>query len=217
MPPVLQVHDDFKRDLKTITLIVLMISSAAFLGLWVYSLWNTGTLSFAYDSRTSYFISSYHGRIEFARQYAPATTKLQIGGITLNRPTDVSVLGRIWGSPARLPARFSGPMTNIVFNFDPHQLEHGRLGFGWSSILVLRVVAIPDWFPSIILATLALLLWRHWRRPAKLHSKRRCRGCGYDLRATPDRCPECGLVVPGRSASFLSRIAPHLYRAPERR
>jgi hypothetical protein len=59
-------------------------------------------------------------------------------------------------------------------------------GFAWK-------LAVPYWFPVATLMVPALL-WRlrFYRERQRLGL---CRSCGYDLRATPERCPECGSPV----------------------
>lgn len=64
--------------------------------------------------------------------------------------------------------------------------------------MVGRHVAMPYWFVAAVL-TLLPLQWRldvaRGRREQRRHGAGQCRACGYDLRATPDRCPECGVPV----------------------
>jgi hypothetical protein len=52
---------------------------------------------------------------------------------------------------------------------------------------------IPNWFVMLISAILPawwLIQARRWRK-----RKGMCPQCGYDMRATPQRCPECGMVA----------------------
>jgi hypothetical protein len=67
----------------------------------------------------------------------------------------------------------SGPLT----------LTHHRLSLWW-------VAALAAVLPSAWAAR--RLPWRRWFGP---RPPGQCRNCGYDLRATPDRCPECGLIA----------------------
>ena len=60
-------------------------------------------------------------------------------------------------------------------------------------------IGVPYW--AMLLATLTLpALWFRWWRHSRLlrwrvaHSC--CVTCGYDLRASKDRCPECGTAIP---------------------
>jgi len=60
-----------------------------------------------------------------------------------------------------------------------------------------REVVVPHYF----LLLLTLVLPARWWVTRKRLAPGACARCGYDLRATPDRCPECGAVTSPLSIS----------------
>jgi hypothetical protein len=59
----------------------------------------------------------------------------------------------------------------------------------------MTVLVVPHW-ALVAASSLLPLAWvvRRWRTRG-LRRQGHCRGCGYDLRASRDRCPECGRAV----------------------
>jgi len=91
------------------------------------------------------------------------------------------------------PGMFQGHRLSGTFDDEPHTLFPG---------LIVNWQTRPDeWYTRGIAIhwTLLIAITGPWPIITAIRKRRRpiaglCTNCGYDLRATPDRCPECGLV-----------------------
>jgi hypothetical protein len=79
-----------------------------------------------------------------------------------------------------------------------HVLEMVSPGFDWGPH---RIVRVPYWLPTFAFALLSAALAISAMRRQRVQKLGLCAECGYDLRATPSRCPECG-ARPKRSAEI---------------
>ena len=60
-----------------------------------------------------------------------------------------------------------------------------------------RNLYLPLWELALLTAVLPVTWFVRQRRRRRLQRVGHCGRCGYDLRATPQRCPECGARAPG--------------------
>jgi hypothetical protein len=87
--------------------------------------------------------------------------------------------------------RFAGFVTR-------HDRSRDRGGGSVETLHAMNMVlyGIPSWALLLTTAGLPAASAAAWWRRRNLARRRRsaglCAGCGYDLRATPGRCPECG-------------------------
>jgi hypothetical protein len=85
----------------------------------------------------------------------------------------------------------------------PNPSLPGGVSYGPANFAPIRQYFVPYWSVTLLLAVLPAA-WiangrRYWQQ--RLRSRGRCIHCGYDLRATPDRCPECGAETKSPAAS----------------
>lgn len=87
-----------------------------------------------------------------------------------------------------------------IYGGSPNALGFGRFrlkvtGYKSQMVQTTTTLTVPLWLVNavcaILPATAVVRRWRHAHRSASGC----CIRCGYDLRATPDRCPECWTLV----------------------
>ena len=63
------------------------------------------------------------------------------------------------------------------------------------------------WLISVITLPLPVLALFRWVYRSKRYAGGQCAACGYDLRASSGRCPECGALVPTGSTTPIDSSA----------
>ena len=198
------------------------VLSIGFAGLWLRSYWKGDVLNYVarskFKTQSNYrrcFVTSSGGGIAAIRE------TLAVDDTLLGQPWAQSRLGFVRHSenhprrefafashsntayPFHTPARKSAA-TRLGFQFHRSR-PSGRADYAYDEWWFV----LPHW--SLVVAAAVLpgaRLWARFRAKKQSHLARsgRCAHCGYDLRASNDKCPECGTEI-ARSAASVPKKA----------
>ena len=200
--------DRMIRRLFTATSAGSLLLCIVAVGLWVRSYWGADMLQGDITSggrvlRAEYNTFAWRGELS-----------VWVG--VLSEPFEIEDRHR--GVYSRIPRQYPGPSaaaTTLGFAYvrqfgeidwigghEGHRLNYG-LAYGSGQFIRgdCYTFIVPLWFIAVLTALLpAQWAFRRWRARCALREGR-CRVCGYDLRASPGRCPECGTAIAGTKDS----------------
>jgi hypothetical protein len=183
-----------RRKLFNVAAAVSLLLCLATVALWVRSHWRSDSLHYssALDAnlaQTQDAFVSEHGSLAYVRardehRSPPPRLTFVPGWSFLSDPADV------YDDP-RIGMRRGG-REYLGFGYSARGSTSPRTG-PWQRRHSYQKGIVPHWAMALVLAVMPgrwLLL--RWRRRGLAPGA--CAACGYDLRATRDRCPECGTV-----------------------
>ena len=185
------------RHLLTAVSALSLLMCMATVALWVRSYWFEDRLIVWYGYRCVDF-AAYRGEMgcEFV-EYDPGGTDVRRVPRPVAKYVRQTVEDVRWRDEVEIAdwqPRYRQLGYHDVLGFRFHVNVPGILGLDGA----MRGVAVPAWF--VALCTLMFPAWSAMKsRRQRVRVKQGfCAACGYDLRATPGRCPECGTIAENR-------------------
>jgi hypothetical protein len=170
------------RRLFTFLSALSLLSLVAVVALWVRSYWVADHLVwYPVNAKDNSVVDDYLVVSEFGVVYARF----------------IPAYDTLIGYPRSPTSHFSSAADkeNLPFAFEDGVWR--RMGFGYTSIVGWSErpgywLSAPHGALAVVFGVLPCSwLWR-WLRRRKRAGLQTCPGCGYDLRASPHKCPECG-------------------------
>jgi hypothetical protein len=184
----------FRKTLGAMSLLLLL----ATLTLWLRSYWvqdRSWLITYAPQSkghyRHEYGVEVRRGRVTLAYQRCVPWDYMSKPSFFWNdEPADFGGNGSF---------EFHGGRTILGFGYLSFDVERGGTHGPNEEKDRERDLLFPLWFLALCLAVPATSWLRGaWKRTRGVRRARLglCANCGYDLRASQQRCPECGLAIP---------------------
>ena len=190
-----------------VTLLSLLLCAAA-VAVWVTSYHVHRRVRFPTELGRSQLVA-YHGRVEFdnepqwqgevdratgdigralAEEYAAARKGYENSGRDLAddaHPAERDDMTEHLHRAAALNLEFEDAAAGVRRRWAAHPVVR-------RSVSLAAVAGAAAVWPVAVLFSRLVSRWRRWRRWRARAARGLCARCGYDLRASPNRCPECG-------------------------
>jgi hypothetical protein len=191
MPRMRYNPNAMKRLLRILLNAATMLSllmCVAIVVLWIRSYW-VGDISYHVSPLGVWYLSSWGGRLT------------SCDGNHGQGKTDWWQSRRLTGSESDSPVFMRTKLNRLGFVYRVEANPSGRFPDDWDpgsrpppAVVRTRYVRVPYWFPATGFAMVPVARLVSMVRRRRGIAAGRCESCGYDLRATPERCPECGTI-----------------------